>query len=502
MSVLNRLHSWWDRSLLHRLLATSIAIVTLFLVIQGLLAFQVGQSSLRSEVDQRNEELASLIAKDTRRQIDTTWQQMVLFTHHLQEGDPALTHHASAMLDLRRTLPLTYSALYLFDGNGHLILHLDDTLDELFAIESAQSIASREPITPSAYVRGAYAEAQHSEQTRPFLSGTHLKQPEMVPVLYMAATLVPEDLPVERMVIVAEIDLRDLWRRMDEIRIGRTGRAFVVSSAGTIIAHPEREYVGREMPDALRPALEGYEGRAEYVDPVNGKTMLAAFSPVGGDSGWAIVVEQEGSEVFAPVRFQTAAALAILLAAVGMSILVISLVARGITRPIQHLAEETRVIAETGDLRRNVRTTSRDEVGQLTRHFNRMLTNLRRAEQQIRQLNEDLEQKVIARTAQLESANTELRSFAYVVSHDLKAPLRGIRQLSNWLTADYAERLDDEGREMLGLITSRAERLQRLIDGILEYSRVGREPGTERQVDLDALVRDTIELLAPPATSG
>lgn len=96
------------------------------------------------------------------------------------------------------------------------------------------------------------------------------------------------------------------------------------------------------------------------------------------------------------------------------------------------------------------------------------------------------------------SANEELTNFAYIVSHDLKAPLRGIGSLANWLVADYADRLDDEGREHLRLLIGRVHRMSGLIDGILEYSRIGRIKEARVRVDLDVLVREIIDLLAPP----
>jgi two-component system sensor kinase FixL len=99
---------------------------------------------------------------------------------------------------------------------------------------------------------------------------------------------------------------------------------------------------------------------------------------------------------------------------------------------------------------------------------------------------------------ELESANEELKNFAYVVSHDLKAPLRGIGSLADWLVADQAAKLDDEGREHLRLITQRVRRLDGLIDGILQYSRVGRIKETLAAVDLNPLLRDVIDSLAPP----
>ena len=99
---------------------------------------------------------------------------------------------------------------------------------------------------------------------------------------------------------------------------------------------------------------------------------------------------------------------------------------------------------------------------------------------------------------ELQSANDELQSFAYVVSHDLKAPLRAIGSLADWIDADYRERLDVDGREHLRLLRSRVRRMDALIDGILEYSRVGRVKETLATVSTERIVKETIDLLAPP----
>ncbi len=109
-----------------------------------------------------------------------------------------------------------------------------------------------------------------------------------------------------------------------------------------------------------------------------------------------------------------------------------------------------------------------------------------------------LEQQRTALLDELLVANRELREFAYVVSHDLKAPLRGISSLATWLVEDYAAKLGDEGAAQLGLIVSRVKRLSGLIDAILSYSRAGSTQAEQTWVALDPLVRNTIELLAPP----
>lgn len=98
----------------------------------------------------------------------------------------------------------------------------------------------------------------------------------------------------------------------------------------------------------------------------------------------------------------------------------------------------------------------------------------------------------------LQSANEELANFAYVASHDLKAPLRAIASLAQWISTDYADRFDEEGREQIALLLGRVKRMDRLIDGILQYSRVGRVREARTAVDLNELVAETVDLLAPP----
>lgn len=108
------------------------------------------------------------------------------------------------------------------------------------------------------------------------------------------------------------------------------------------------------------------------------------------------------------------------------------------------------------------------------------------------------EQHQAALMEELESINAELKDFAYVVSHDLKAPLRGIRTLADWLVEDLTEQLGQENREQLGLIANRADRMQSLIDGILEYSRIARNREDYKPVDLQNLVSEIIDSLSPP----
>jgi PAS domain S-box-containing protein len=99
----------------------------------------------------------------------------------------------------------------------------------------------------------------------------------------------------------------------------------------------------------------------------------------------------------------------------------------------------------------------------------------------------------------LARSNRELDQFAYVASHDLKAPLRGIANLSQWIEEDLGSDVPAEVTEKMVLMRGRVQRLEALIDGILQYSRAGRVHSQVERVDVGALVGDVVELLAPPS---
>ncbi len=135
-------------------------------------------------------------------------------------------------------------------------------------------------------------------------------------------------------------------------------------------------------------------------------------------------------------------------------------------------------------------TALRDEQGKL-RGFTKIardLTPQKQAEDEIKALSANLE----LRARELEAANKELEGFSYSVSHDLRAPLRAVDGYARMLEEDYAGKLDDEGRRLLGVVRDSAGRMGQLIDDLLSFSRLGRQALARHPIDVEALVREVI----------
>jgi signal transduction histidine kinase len=194
-------------------------------------------------------------------------------------------------------------------------------------------------------------------------------------------------------------------------------------------------------------------------------------------------------------RFAGIAAL-VLLASLIAAFLVASIFQRAVADPIVHLAEVSRIVSGDKNYAKRATPTGKgDEPDILIRAFNEMLAKIQEREEALRRAHDELEQRVEERTAQLAAANKELEAFSYSVSHDLRAPLRSIDGFSLALLEDYADRLDDEGKNHLQRIRAATQRMGMLIDDLLNLSRMTRAEIRKEIVNVSTLAHSIVASL-------
>jgi signal transduction histidine kinase len=249
-------------------------------------------------------------------------------------------------------------------------------------------------------------------------------------------------------------------------------------------------------------AIKGFVSQGAKAGSIRhnykGEDELTAFAQERGyldfkGNEWILKICTPSEKAFAGIHEQRNKFFVVFSAIGFIALLSTVFLSRAITKPLEELGMAAAELGR-GKLDINVEVKSKDEIGQLARTFNRMAHDLNSSFSEL--IKKEASLKAV--NCNLDAANKELETFVYIVSHDLKAPLRGIAALSNWLIADYADKLDDEGRQSLDLLVSRSTRLNNLLDGILHYSKVGRSKEELADVELKPMLDELIDMLAAP----
>ncbi len=157
---------------------------------------------------------------------------------------------------------------------------------------------------------------------------------------------------------------------------------------------------------------------------------------------------------------------------------------------------EGRIVAVVGIANKPTDYTDAD-VNQLTFMMDSVwkIIERKQAEEEIRRMNEELEQRVVERTSRLEATNKELEAFSYSISHDLRAPLRGIDGFSNLLLKDYGDKVDGQGKDYLQRVRNATQHMGQLIDELLKLSRITRVEMRREKVNLSGLAATIVDEL-------
>lgn len=317
-------------------------------------------------------------------------------------------------------------------------------------------------------------------------------------------------------VVVAEVNLRFIWDLVAGIRVGNTGKAYVVDRMGVLIAHPDLWPALRRSdlsahPD-VRAALDGVGPPSGGLvkEDFSGQRVLSTYATVPS-LGWLVFVELPLTEAYAPIYASIGRSTFLLIVLLAFATLVSLWLSRRMTVPIQMLTQGARRIG-SGDLELRLAIKTGDELEALGDQFNRMAEHLRESYA-------TLERKVIERTSELQkardqalaehdaaerarsvavAANETKSRFLAVVSHELRTPLNGVMGVLQLLDDG---RLGEIQRRHLATAAASGETLIALVDAILEYARL--EASTEaletRDFRLDQLIETAADLMRPQA---
>ncbi|QOZ76219.1 ATPase [Bradyrhizobium sp. CCBAU 53351] len=317
-------------------------------------------------------------------------------------------------------------------------------------------------------------------------------------------------------VIVAEVNLRFIWDLVTGIRVGNTGKAYVVDRMGVLIAHPDlwRALQRSDLSGHadVRSALDGVGPPSGGLvkEDLTGQRVLSTYATVPS-LGWLVFVELPLTEAYAPIYASIGRSTFLLVVLLVGAVLVSLFLSRRMTGPIQLLTQGARRIG-SGDLGLRLAIKTGDELEALGDQFNRMAAHLRESYA-------TLERKVIERTSELEKArdqalaehdaaerarslavqaNETKSRFLAVVSHELRTPLNGVMGVLQLLDDGT---ISEAQRRHLATAAASGETLIALVDAVLEYARL--EASTEtlepRNFRLDQLIETAAELMRPQA---
>ncbi len=292
-----------------------------------------------------------------------------------------------------------------------------------------------------------------------------------------------------------------------------------IGSVEEILQNPSTEFASApEVIEALRDEVHKMRGLFAHLQALRGnararhnlprseaqlRDRLSAqlFARTQGTSAAALALRSESAAAREEALASATTLIAGLLASIVCAWTALwTLFARRVVVPMKELQDGIRAFGESR-LTHRLTIRRKDEIGALAGALNEMAEQLTHATVS----RDRLAAEIKAATAELEQANetlghanADLEEFVYVASHDLKAPLRGIYQLAEWIAEDLADEMSDETRRNLQRLRLRIGRMERLIEDLLSYSRAGRVAIAIETVDTGELLEGIVEDVGPP----
>jgi signal transduction histidine kinase len=206
-----------------------------------------------------------------------------------------------------------------------------------------------------------------------------------------------------------------------------------------------------------------------------------------------VLIRSELTDVIKIIFTYLKAAGLVLVIGLVVALVISFFLQQAISNRLFALVSKTEEVSKSGNYSIRADSTGKDEITTLARGFNGMMEQIQEMEKTLKDINLSLESRVKQRTSELETANKEMESFSYSVSHDMRAPLRTINGYSKIIEKKYGHALDDDGKEVLQTITDEATRMGKLIDDLLAFSRLGRQDVQKTRVNMNELAAQALK---------
>jgi signal transduction histidine kinase len=385
------------------------------------------------------------------------------------------------------------------------------------------------------------------QQGKEYIGSVYIDNLTSEPMVIMAVP-VTDVFGVFQGTLIAEVNLKFMWDLVGGIKIGNSGLAYVVDKKGDLIAFGDisRVLKGenltylREVNNFVN-SKEPFASESRESEGIQGNSVIATYIPLGSPD-WAVVTELPVQEAYSPVIHQLEFTVIIIILTIALAILIGIYLSRKITKPIIKLRDATNKVGE-GNLDVNVEIFANNEIGQLARDFSHMSDNLKKSRNELLDAQKTLEGKVEERTNELdekvaeliqnetatlnimedlqktlkelkqsqfviEEQNVQLQkldkiksNFLNITSHELRTPMSAIKGYIQMMLKGNLGTINEEQKHSLEVILRNSNRLDRLIQDILDISRL--ESGTMKfiteKTDVTIMVNEIAEIMQASA---
>ena len=453
-----------NASLKNTLMLSFILLSTLPIIIIGFIALQNYQISIEKEIIEKNELLTETISSELERFLDASLSFLKQIAYVIEKEDIVsqknMDHYLLSIINNYEF----FDMIRILDKNGRIWYHVPYD-ENIQGLDMSLQDFFKKPM-------------QNNEI---FWSKSFISSQTSQPTLTLS-------LPFKYGVIVGHLNLSGLLKITEKIKIETSGFAFIVDSDGTIIAHPNKKFIQERMninnlyTIAEKLSEENYAYQYEFSK--KNKILTSKTIP---QTKWTISISQKKSEAFSSIIKGSFIIIAGSIITIILALIIGYISLQKILKPLLQLSMNSQRFA-AGDYTQEKIHTSYSEINNLSNNFIIMKKAIKNREDELKKHRDDLEKEVKIRTVELASANKELESFNYSVSHDLRAPLRSLAGFAKALYDDYYNKLDEEGRDFINRIISASHKMNNLTNSILKLSRITRKELRIKKINLSSII--------------